>query len=517
MIRLQGLKGCCEGDAFQFDVDEITLGRSSTCDVVVDDASCSRQHATIRRSESEYRISDLGSTNGIKVNGAKVEEASLNYGDRFSIGRNLFIFLANIPTDEDDDSDLGVEDLIEVEAAENRLTKNLTGLTQVISVGNAPSVSAAELEMLQKTHQQMHFVYRVSRALNSTLDRDELLALVCDYIFEEFANVERVSIFLASPTDPSRLSECSCVSRGKRPSRPVSRAVLDRVKRERAGILAGNAADDERFATSDSIHRLDLRALMCVPLLIGAKFLGAIYAENCSKIHCFVKSELELFTVLANQAAAAIGNALLYEEIQVSFFETVRSLGNALEAKDKYTRGHSERVARFAVGIGHHLGYDQKRLQTLQVAAELHDIGKIAIDESIIGKDGKLTDAEFDVMKKHPELGVEILRPIRFLKDALPIILHHHERFNGKGYPEGLTGDEIPEEARVLNLADAFDAMTTKRPYNTPATMAEAIARCNSEAGDSFDPRCVDAFVRFLDGEEETTILRGSVKLAHET
>jgi putative nucleotidyltransferase with HDIG domain len=234
------------------------------------------------------------------------------------------------------------------------------------------------------------------------------------------------------------------------------------------------------------------------------RFLGAIYVENGSEPGCFQKADLELLTLFGNQAAFAIENALLYEDLQVSFYETVRSLTNALEAKDKYTRGHSDRVARYAVAIGKGLGLSAEKLETLRTAAELHDIGKIAIGEAIISKKDRLSDEEYELVKQHPQRGVEILRPIRFLQPVLPFILHHHERFNGRGYPEGLRGQNIPLEARILNLADAFDAMTTQRPYNTPKTFAEALAQCRKEAGVSFDAECVKALVEFVEKQEKT-------------
>ena len=182
-----------------------------------------------------------------------------------------------------------------------------------------------------------------------------------------------------------------------------------------------------------------------------------------------------------------------YEDLQVSFYDAVRSLSNALEAKDEYTRGHSDRVAYLAVGIARELGLEPERIEMLRIAAQLHDIGKIAICETIIGKNGRLSDKEFEAIKQHPQLGVEILKPIQFLKPALPFILHHHERYNGGGYPHGLKGEEIPLEARILNLADTFDAMTSQRSYNTPKTFPEALERCKKEAGVSFDVSCVKA------------------------
>ena len=509
MIRIQGLKGCCEGEAFEFPEDIVIVGRSSSCELVLDDASCSRQHACIEACEAGYEIRDLGSTNGVKVNGTKVELSPILYGDRFSLGRNLFIFLGDVTKtggdDEDEDCDL-VDSTIAVLDVENRLTQNLTELGHVVRAKDGSKISGSELEDLQRTHRQMHFVYRVSRAINTTLEQEELFEIITKNIFDEFQHTDRISVFLTVADDPSVLREVKTAYRTGGDKAPVSQAVLRRVERERVGVLAGNAAGDESFDGSLSIQSQQLRSFMCVPLVVDVKYLGAIYVENSTKVFSFGKSDLELLTVLANQAATAISNSLLYEELQVSFYETVRSLSNALEAKDTYTRGHSDRVARYAVGIGKQLGLDDEALHTLKFAAELHDIGKIAIKEAIIDKHGKLTDEEFETVKKHPELGVEILQPIRFLKPALLIILHHHERFNGKGYPSGLRGDDIPQGARILNLADAFDAMTTQRPYNKPMTLIEALQCCRKETGASFDPECVDALIRYMESEEETML-----------
>ncbi len=516
MIRIQGLKGCCEGEAFEFSDDIVIVGRSSSCELTLDDASCSRQHACIEATEEGYQIRDLGSTNGVKVNGKKVESSKILYGDRFSLGRNLFIFLGDVTAldQEGEDEDCGlIDSTIAVGDVETRLTQNLTELTQFVRSGSS-TVTSEEIDDLQRTHRQMHFVYRVSRAINTTLEQNGLFRIITQSIFDEFQHTDRISIFLTAPDDPTVINEVKTASRSGGETEPVSQSILKRVERERIGVLAGNAASDEDFNGSVSIQSQQLRSFMCVPLVIDVKFLGAIYVENSTKMFSFSEPDLELMTVLANQAATALSNALLYEELQVSFYETVRSLSNALEAKDKYTRGHSDRVSHYAVGIGKQLGLDDETLRTLKFAAELHDIGKIAIKEAIIDKSGELTEEEYETVKKHPELGVEILQPIRFLKPVLPFILHHHERYDGSGYPNGMRQEDIPLGARILNLADAFDAMTTQRPYNKPMTLIEALEMCRKEGGVSFDPQCVDGLIRFLESEEDTMRLGAQVQAA---
>jgi putative nucleotidyltransferase with HDIG domain len=295
-------------------------------------------------------------------------------------------------------------------------------------------------------------------------------------------------------------SEC----KGETVESPVSRGVLERVRRTSAGILATDVASDERFVESETLFEYSVRSFMCAPLNTRESTVGAVYVESRTHPGCFTESDLELLTVFGNQIATALENASLYEELERSFYETVRSLLAALEAKDEYTRGHSDRVALYAVGIAEALNLPKERLNDLKTAAELHDIGKIAVPESIINSPSRLSDEEFECIKKHPEYGVQILRPIRFLSAALPIVRHHHERYDGTGYPEGLIGESIPLEARILNLADAFDAMTSTRSYNKPVTLPDALARCREEAGVSFDPRCVAALGEFVENRFST-------------
>ena len=512
-IRIQGLQGCCEGQNFEFSSDVVVrIGRSASCELRLDDASCSRVHATVEFTRDQFVIRDAGSTNGVRVNGKRVVEAAIQYGDRFSLGRNIFVFLSELVAspqkalgDDDSSTDLGNIDWISVDDVDSRLTQSLTDVTSVLSVPALDSLSEQGVQEFERAHLRMQFVYRTSRALNASLDPTMLLQTISAAIFDEFRGVSRVSVFMSDISRPGMLREVKLDTRsGIEPNR-VSERLLRRVESERMGILAASDNDGDGGG--------ERKSYMCVPLVVGAKYLGAIYVETDSLNGAFQKSDLELLTVLANQAAAALGNAQLYEELQVSFYDTVRSLSNAIEAKDKYTRGHSDRVARYAVGIGEQMGLDDEAVRTLRVAAELHDIGKIAITEAIIGKSGKLTDEEFALIKQHVDLGVEILRPIRFLQPALPIVRHHHERYNGRGYPDGLKGEEIPLEARILNLADAYDAMTTQRPYNSPMSFIEALNACRKEAGKSFDPDCVDALIRFMEADFDDQAT-GTVRLS---
>jgi HD-GYP domain-containing protein (c-di-GMP phosphodiesterase class II) len=178
------------------------------------------------------------------------------------------------------------------------------------------------------------------------------------------------------------------------------------------------------------------------------------------------------------------------------FVGTVKALAAAIDGKDKYTRGHSERVARFSVVIGKYLGLDDEELEKLRISALLHDIGKIAIDDKILKKPAALTDEEFEIMKTHPQKGYKIMSQIPAMKDFLPGMYMHHEMVNGQGYPQGLKGDEIPLQAKIISVADTFDAMTTDRPYQKGMKTEEALNIIKSYVGIRYDGKVVEALIR---------------------
>ncbi len=183
-------------------------------------------------------------------------------------------------------------------------------------------------------------------------------------------------------------------------------------------------------------------------------------------------------------------------QMRQAYKESLSVLANAIEARDAYTRGHVERVSQYALAIGREIGLSNEQLDRLEFGAILHDIGKIAVSETILAKPASLTQPEVEEMRKHPLTGAHMLKDMSYVAIAIPAVRHHHERFDGRGYPDGLSGEDIPLEARIVSLADTLDAMTSQRPYKPARTFEAAAGEIDRESGRQFDPRIVAAFRR---------------------
>jgi putative two-component system response regulator len=190
----------------------------------------------------------------------------------------------------------------------------------------------------------------------------------------------------------------------------------------------------------------------------------------------------------------------LYEDLRTTYMRTIKVLAQAIDARDHYTHSHSENVARFAVAIANHLKFPTKEIEILRQACELHDLGKIGIEDSILLKSSALTEAEWEQIRKHPIIGAQILEPLTFLNGVVDLVRQHHEHYDGSGYPEGRKGNDILVGARIIHVADAYEAMTSARSYRkTPLLKAEAILEITSHSGTQFDPKIVEVFLKVVD------------------
>jgi len=240
-----------------------------------------------------------------------------------------------------------------------------------------------------------------------------------------------------------------------------------------------------------------IESLMTIPLISKERPNGVLLLGDTTRGQ-FVREDAFTIEKIAAQLAVALENARLYEEMRSLFINTVASLANAIDAKSPWTKGHSERVMNVATTIAREMGLPEAEVERIRLVGLLHDIGKIGIIEALLEKPEELSEDEFPPLRLHPEKGVAILAPIRQLQDVLPGVLHHHERFDGSGYPHGLKGESIPLAARIVAVADSFDAMVSDRPYKKGLSVQEAIKELQRCIGSQFDRAVVEAFTGYL-------------------
>lgn len=227
----------------------------------------------------------------------------------------------------------------------------------------------------------------------------------------------------------------------------------------------------------------------------GRRFGWIVVSGKRGEDQCVSSHDTKTLDSITGIIASFLENWSLYEEQRETFLGMVRALSGAIDAKDRYTQGHSQRVAMLGEQLALALGYDQDRAERVRLCGILHDVGKIGVPESVLCKDGRLTDHEFGLIKKHPEIGARMLEGIPALRDILPGVMHHHERWDGAGYPHKIAGESIPEIARILALADTFDSMSSNRAYRSARPRDEIIAEIERCAGTQFDPRMVGPFL----------------------
>ncbi len=263
----------------------------------------------------------------------------------------------------------------------------------------------------------------------------------------------------------------------------------------------------------DLLHKVSeqmdaLNSIACVPAFYQDKLMAVLLLGNKHDESRFAQEELNFFAALAHDAAMAIRNAQLFNDLSREakrnrelFIQTIIVLSSTIEAKDKYTHGHTERVTNYSLAIARQMvangsaEFENTFFENIYISGLLHDIGKIAIPETILNKTGQLTNEEYEIMKKHTVRGSEMIRPLNLPKDCIDGIKYHHERFDGRGYPDGLIGADIPITAAIMAVADSYDAMTSSRPYRKGMRKEDAILELQKNAGSQFNPIPVRAMI----------------------
>jgi putative nucleotidyltransferase with HDIG domain len=342
--------------------------------------------------------------------------------------------------------------------------------------------------------------------MSSTLDLEEVLDIIMSQA-KEVVDAEASSVFLVDENTRDLYFVSATGTGGEMARRirvPWGKGVVGWVAETGESLLVPDVSKDKRFQKRvDEEDDFVTRSVLAVPLVMKGRVVGVAEALNKRGGGEFSQDDVKLFEALARHAAAAVVNARAYSELEELFKSSIRAVVLAVEAKDRYTHGHTERVTKYSVMTARELGLSAEGVKRVEMAALLHDVGKIGIPDTILGKPGKLTDEEFEIVKGHPVKGAEMMAPIGAMREITPGVRHHHERFDGLGYPDKLRDGEIPLLGRIIAVGDVFDALTTDRPYRAAISVEESLEYLQSNAGYQFDPDVVEAFCKAYAREVE--------------
>lgn len=315
--------------------------------------------------------------------------------------------------------------------------------------------------------------------------------------FKDLLQVEQASVLLLDPVTEDLSVEVFrglTLTEAKKYRLKPGEGISGRVFQGKEPHLISKQTPLPHYAHSPN----EPEAALYIPLVAGHEARGVIALGSAGQHRLFTSEEVKAASTLAGYIALTIENTRLNSEISGLSLNLLKSLAMAIDARDNYTRMHSMRVTRYTVMIGVHMGLKQDDIEILHRGSLLHDIGKIGIRDDILLKPGELTEKEFKTFRKHPEIGARILGPEGPLRPIVPLVLHHHERYDGRGYPHGLKGMDIPGGARIIAVADAFEAMTADRPYRRALSAEKAVKEIRQNSGSQFDPVIVEAFMEVL-------------------
>jgi putative nucleotidyltransferase with HDIG domain len=494
-IRLRGINGGLKGKVWE-EVGLMRVGRQESLEVVLEDTSVSRCHAELRPTERGWRVADLGSTNGTRLNGVRLGRGQwpIRVRDLLQFGEVAVVVEALQDGADTNGTDA---DQLRVEAtASASWEEALEGLA--FDSRRCPRPGEQLLAMLRAGHHLVHLE-----------SEEELLQSILNDAVHVL-DAQRGAIVLAD--GPEGALRLRAVVTGRAEPRAAAAGRLDPASRHcysqslaqrcvsrGESILCHSAADDPELALARSIAEGAMASVLCVLLRTPRKRLGVLHLDRSPWQKSFTNDELHLADALAANVSAGIESAQLLRKQRDLFLNTITILAQAVELRDEYTGGHTERVKSYSLLLAEEVGVSGAELELVRIGTPLHDIGKIGIPDAILNKPSKLTPEEFEIMQSHTVKGAEILETIPDLHAVIPIVRSHHERWDGKGYPDGLDGENVNRLARIVAVADAFDAMTSDRPYRKGRAPEEAFAEVEKMRGQQFDPECAAAFLAIQD------------------
>jgi HD-GYP domain-containing protein (c-di-GMP phosphodiesterase class II) len=504
--KLSGL--CWEANA------QLRIGRHSSQDVVLRDGTVEKAHAEIRHHGMRWMLRDLAQSplfptlvNSTPVNG---KDVMLNRDDILQFGR-MQLCVADLAVERPPEYAPALPPATPVAASTEKKPAIVTSGMQLRIKAQTQQSWDRALEHVTRNapqepgkEQAMLALVRANHHLTHMSSLDLLLQSILGDTIGAL-NAQRGSIILADPVTGELTLKATLapkINAGLAP-RPFSRTLVKRCFDVGESILCDDVNGEEAVMMARSIKHGAMASVICALLRTPRKRLGILHLDRGVLDDPFTPNELYYADAIAASVAVGIETAQLVEQQREQFIQTVTTLARAVEARDQYTGDHTRRVTDFSLMLAEELKLTPNERYQIQIGTPLHDIGKIGIEDSVLRKPGKLTPGEFDYMKTHTTKGATMLDSMFHLTPMIPIVKYHHERWDGSGYPDGLSKDQIPMIARIVSVADAFDAMTSDRPYR-PATPADrAFLELVSKAGTHFDPSCVYAFMRLRKKIEE--------------
>jgi diguanylate cyclase (GGDEF)-like protein len=363
-----------------------------------------------------------------------------------------------------------------------------------------PGSRALDGEPLRRRNRQLTLANALGARLSEMTGVGDILDAVVDELHQAFG------YFGCAVFRPSEDGETIEVVAGRgapyrgrdrdRPRQPASAGVIGRCLRERRSVVVNDVARDPDYFATPATEAV--RSELVAPIWVGSELWGALDVKEGSE-DAFDESDARLLETVSDQLGAALRSAILYEQLERAYLGTAEALAAALEAKDAHTANHARSMVQNAEAVGRAIGLQGHELRDVRYGAAFHDIGKIAVPESILNKPGPLTDEERTEVERHVLVGEQILAPVDFLANVRPIVRHGHERWDGKGYPDRLAGDGIPLGSRIVLACDALDAMTSDRPYRVAMPTDAARAELRLNAGSQFDPHVIEALLDVMD------------------
>lgn len=346
-------------------------------------------------------------------------------------------------------------------------------------------------EQLANTYEELSLIYQISSGMRVNRHAADFFRQACQDVLDVM-NVAAMGVAL-HPDSGTRLDPVlyGSIKLPDLTLRRLADQLLPTMRHHKGQLLINDLKSDKNFGWLAK----QARQLLAVPLQRQEQVLGCMFLIDKHSSE-FDSVDAKLFNSIANESAIYLENSQLFGDVHGLMMGLLHSLTSAVDAKDSYTCGHSERVALLSHHLATEIGLPDAEVEQIYMAGLLHDVGKIGVPESVLQKTGRLTNEEFDQMKKHPEIGARILADVKQIKALIPGVLHHHERYDGRGYPTGLSGTSIPLMGRIICLADCFDAMTSNRTYRKALPLEVALTEIRRCAGTQFDPTLAEAFLR---------------------